>query len=277
MTIHDWLTQSTSLLASHNIPSARLDAEIILAHTIREPRTWLHAHSDEQLDRRHQDIADARIELRKDRTPVAYIIGHKEFYGRRFIVTPATLIPRPESETMIVQLGLLLKAKLTPIAPETPRLIDVGTGSGCLGITAKLEWPQLRVTLTDKSQHALAIAQKNAALLGADIETYKGDLLRGYTFPADIILANLPYVDRSWTVSPETNAEPDMALYADKGGLALIQALITQSAGLLAAGGYLLLEADPRQHHAIITAAAQYQFSLVATDGFIVTLQLRFV
>ncbi len=273
MTIHDWITDATTLLASHEIPTARLDAEIILAHTIRQPRTWLHAHSDESLDARQQEIANARIELRLERTPVAYIIGHKEFYGRRFKVTPATLIPRPESEAIIRQLHTIISPKVTPIAPESLHLVDVGTGSGCLGITAKLEWPELHVTLTDKYQHTLTIAKENAKRLNTDVTFYRGDLLRGYSLPIDVIIANLPYVDREWEVSPDTRAEPDEALYADQRGLALIYTLITQSAALLTSHGYLLLEADPEQHKSIIERATQYQFSLVTTDGYCLTLQ----
>lgn len=273
MTILDWLTGATKLLTMHGTPSARLDAEIILAHTIRKPRTWLHAHSDDPLDLRQREIADARVELRREHTPVAYIIGHKEFYGRRFKVTPATLIPRPESEAVIRQLAPLVGAKLTPIAPEPLHVVDVGTGSGCLGITAKLEWPAMHVTLTDKSQHALAIAKENARTLNADVAFYRGDLLRGYSLPADIIIANLPYVDREWSVSPDTHAEPDDALYADQHGLALIYTLITQSTPLLTPHGFLLLEADPTQHDAIIARAAQHQFNHVATDGYCITLQ----
>src|SRR5664279_4030502 len=99
--INDWLKDATATLSDIGITSARLDAEIILAHTLRKPRTYLHAHGDEQLSSRQRDIADTRLQLRLDRVPIAYIIGHKEFYGREFRVTTATLIPRPESEVMI--------------------------------------------------------------------------------------------------------------------------------------------------------------------------------
>jgi methylase of polypeptide subunit release factors len=94
-----WLTDAIAQLAA--VPSPRLDAEIILAHTIGKPRTYIHAHPDEALTERQTEIANARIDLRVDRVPIAYIIGHKDFYGRRFTVTTATLVPRPESELMI--------------------------------------------------------------------------------------------------------------------------------------------------------------------------------
>jgi release factor glutamine methyltransferase len=261
-----WLTQATSHLAATGIPSARLDAELILSHTLRKGRTWLRAHDDELLDARTQEIADARLALRLDRVPVAYIIGHKEFYGRRFTVTTSTLIPRPESEAIIELLGELE-------IKDSMRLVDVGTGSGCLGITAKLEHPALDVTLIDTSAHALAVAKKNAAALNADVTFLKSDLLSGYPFTADIILANLPYVDPEWQRSPETDHEPSLALFAKDNGLALIKKLIDQSHTKLSKGGYILIEADRRQHHLITNYAQQHNLTLTATRGLIVTYQ----
>ena len=272
ITFNAWLDDAFTRLHEAGIKSARLDAEIILAHTIRKARTYLHAHSEELLEDRHREIADARLQLRLDFTPIAYIIGHKEFYGRRFKVTTATLIPRPESETMID----LLKTSFgttAPFIPQTKRLIDIGTGSGCLGITAKLECPDLEVTLSDISRHALNVAQQNAKALEADVEVHQGDLLRGYGASIDIILANLPYVDRTWEVSRETHAEPDIALYADHDGMALIFQLAIQASQLLTPNGLLFFEADPRQHKAIITYAKKYGLTHRHTVGFIVELQ----
>lgn len=259
--IRIWLRDAAEQLANALIPSALLDAEIILAHTLRRSRTWLHAHGDEPLDPRQLEIAEARLQLRLERTPVAYIIGHKEFYGRLFKVTPATLIPRPESEALITQLGKYL-------APAHKRLIDVGTGSGCLGITAKLEHPQLHVTLADISRHALKVAEENARLLGARVDTVVSDLLVNAGLRYDCIVANLPYVDKDWSRSPETDHEPSEALFADQNGLALIAKLIEQTGEYLTADGLLILEADPRQHSDITSHAANHSLSHRETDGF---------
>lgn len=269
VTIKDWVSDATQQLIAAEITSARLDAEIILAHTIHKPRTYLHAHDDATIDAHYREIADARLDLRLDRTPVAYIVGHKEFYGRQFKVTTATLIPRPESETIIEILKEVLPSTLSLI-PDKKSLIDVGTGSGCLGISAKLEFPDLDVTLLDISRHALNIAEWNAKKLLAQVKTERGDLLRGQSQHRDIIIANLPYVDASWEVSPETRAEPELALYASRGGLALINQLIPQAEDLLNPGGILLLEADPRQHDAIIRECKTHEFNYVQTRGFIV-------
>lgn len=264
--VSDWLDEATRQLKDAGSSSARLDAEIILAHTFLKNRTFLHAHPDFPLDSHRREIADARLRLRCERTPIAYIVGHKEFYGRLFRVTPATLIPRPESEDMIT----LLKE----IAHQDElQIVDVGTGSGCLGITAKLELPQSRVTLLDISQHALTVARKNAAKLSADVATLRSDLLESYSPQADIILANLPYVDPSWQRSPETDHEPALALFAEDKGLHLIKKLVTQSPSRLNSGGYLLLEADPCQHNEIIKTASQYGFSHHTTRNFIICLQ----
>ncbi len=255
--ISDWLRSATIELQNAHIPSARLDAELLLAHTLRKPRTWLHGHSDDTLDSREREIARARLDLRLDRVPVAYIIGHKEFYGYTFKVTTATLIPRPESEILIELLKEALPKNERLIVERPPRLVDVGTGSGNLGITAKLEHPELDVTLVDVSRHALIVADDNAETLHADVELLQSDLFTAYPFVADIIIANLPYVDPEWERSPETDHEPSSALFAQNNGLALIFELIQQTKEKLALGGKLILEADPEQHPEIIKESAK--------------------
>jgi release factor glutamine methyltransferase len=260
-----WLTRATRRLEESSILSARLDAELILAHTLHRSRTWLHAHDDTFIDIASLKIADARLQLRAERVPLAYIIGHKEFYGRMFHVTPAVLIPRPESETIISLLDTIL-------TPSQHKILDVGTGSGCLGITIKLEHPELQVTLSDVSNAALTVATENAAALHADIDAIQSDLLESITETFDVIVANLPYVDPTWETSPELIHEPAPALYANDGGLALIKRLIAQATHHLAPRGYLLLEADPCQHQAIITYAATHSYSHVTSEGYVVVL-----
>ena len=268
LTVQDWLADATRQLLLANIPSARLDTELILSHTLRQPRTWLHGHNDEPLNTRQIEIANARLDLRLDRVPVAYIIGHKEFYGRPFKVTTSTLIPRPESETLIELIGEAIPKNERLIAERPLRLVDVGTGSGNLGITAKLSHPELEVTLVDISRHALNIAEDNAKILHADVELTQSNLLESYPFVADIIVANLPYVDPEWERSPETEHEPETALFAANHGLALIFELIIQTKEKLALGGKLILEADPEQHDAIKKEAARYGLVLHAQEDY---------
>lgn len=262
-TVNQWLTNAIQQLSAAGIPSPNLDAEVLLSHTLRESRTWLHAHGEDQLDSRTVDIARARLDLRLDRVPIAYIVGHKEFYGYPFKVTTATLIPRPESESIID----LLKTALPP-SPTPLRLVDVGTGSGALGITAKIIAPQLDVTLIDTSRYALAVAEKNALAHHVDVDLLESNLLESYPHVADIIIANLPYVDRDWERSPETDHEPAEALFADNNGLALIEALIQQTKGKLVQNGTLILEADPVQQEAIKKAATLSGLIPAKTEGY---------
>lgn len=270
MNIATWLKNAAKQLKAIGITSARLDAELILANTLRKNRTYLHAHLDEETDPRRVDIADARLSLRLDRVPLAYILGCKEFYGRKFTVSPAVLVPRPESEEMIT---LFLALTAGEIAPKT--LIDVGTGSGCLGITAALERPSLRVILSDISPRAIKIAEKNASNLQARVTLQQQSLLSGQIEPVDYIFANLPYVDRDWDVSPELRHEPAEALFAADNGLRLIETLIEQAPRHITAGGLLFLEADPRQHQAILDQAKDHGLHEAETRGFIIV--LRFV
>ena len=269
-TISFWLKNAAKSLKDAGIASARLDAELILANTLRKNRTYLHAHLDEEIDPRRVDIANARLDLRLDRVPMAYILGYKEFYRRKFTVSPAVLIPRPESEDMI---SLFLDATAGEI--EQKVLIDVGTGSGCLGITAALERTNISVILSDISKDALRIAEKNADEYHARVKIQQQSLLNGQLEPVDYIFANLPYVDKDWEVSPELQYEPKIALFTEDGGLKLILELIRQAPRCLTPNGQLFIEADPTQHERIIQAAARQNFKLVTIQRYIIV--LRFI
>ena len=239
MNISAWLDHAIKQLREIGVDSTRLDAELILANTLRKNRTYLHTHPENDIDPRRVDIANARLRLRLERVPLAYILGYRDFYGRRFTVSPQVLVPRPESEAIIELLKEL---------GVSGKLLDIGTGSGCLGITAKLEIPKLNVILSDISQPALRVARQNAEKFQADVALIKSNLLRAVPGKFDIIIANLPYVDRSWQRSPETNHEPALALFAKDEGLELIYQLIDQLPAHLNPGALIFLEADPRQH-----------------------------
>jgi release factor glutamine methyltransferase len=264
--LHDALLVSIASLAKQRIPSSRLDAELLLAHVLGTSRSWLHAHGEEKLGREEVRKFESLIQRRLKREPVAYITGTKEFYCREFIVNPDVLIPRPETEDL-VELALQ-KGKVTI------KVIDIGCGSGCIGITLKLERPEWTVSLSDVSKKALVVAKQNANNLMATVELVQSNLLtsvpKGSTY--DLIIANLPYVDTAWETSPETAHEPALALYADQNGLALIFQLIKQSSVALRRFGYLLLEADPEQHHAIIEYASKYDFVHKEIRGYALSL-----
>lgn len=264
--LRDWLDCATGILSDAAIPSARLDSEVLLAHLLNRRRTYLHAHDDILLSDSQITAYQAMIQLRASFVPVAYITRHKEFYGRHFFVTPDVLVPRPESEDII--------DRIKELAPFT-RLLDIGCGSGALGITAKLELPNTNVVLSDVSPAALAVARRNAQKLGATVQCIESDLLLDSSFDNqqfDTIIANLPYVDRAWPTGPEIQYEPSLALFADNSGLALIQRLLSQAPQHLASGGHLLLEADPEQHPAIITQAKENGLRYLQTIHYIVEL-----
>lgn len=272
------------MLAKGGVTSARLDAEILLCFVLNVKRSWLHAHNKDVITPKQVRQFRTLVRRRLNREPVAYIIGTKEFYGREFSVTPDVLIPRPETEELVglalVELeGRKMKegGEANQVA-ESYRVLDVGCGSGCIGITLKLEQPELDVTLCDISEKALKTARENTKRLGADVTFVESDLLSSFILhPSSfsVIIANLPYVDRSWETSPETVFEPEIALYANREGLELIDKLIRQAPKLLARGGYLLLEADPEQHARITETAHQHGFQRREVKGYALSFELQ--
>lgn len=199
-----------------------------------------------------------------------------DFYGRNFLVTEDVLIPRPETEMIVdVVLDLVGKAYLPGVKPRKARLpnncriLDVGTGSGCIAITLKLELPEAQITACDISKPALKVAQMNATVLGAKMSFIESDLLEKITENFEIVVANLPYVDKDWSwIDREALArEPSIALYAENHGLALIYQLIDQVAKRKKT--YLVLEADPCQHQDIIAYAKGKGYHLKEERGFV--------
>lgn len=265
MTVKDWLKTTALQLKQVDISSYQLDAEVLLAHLLQKSRTFLHAHNEIMLQSGILKLAEECVALRKKRVPLAYIVGHKEFYGRLFQVTPDVLIPRPESEMMIE----LLKQYHRTYRYD--HIFDIGTGSGCLAITAKCELPHRQVIATDISHKALTLAQKNAHILRADVTFHMSDLLMHVAIPKQpvYVLANLPYVSAKWNVSPETAHEPRQALFADNNGYYFVQKLFIQAEAELARYSIILIEADKRQHDSISVFAHAHDFKHLQTKDLI--------
>lgn len=207
-------------------------------------------------------------------------LKNKEFYGRDFIVTKEVLIPRPETEQLIDMVLSLAGKPFLPgvkptkrILPAKPIILDVGTGSGCIAITIKEELPEAEIFATDISEPALEIAKKNAQKFKTDIKFIKSDLLENFENKPDLIVANLPYVDREWDWLDKgaLSKEPSIALYAEDHGLALIKKLIDQASASKVP--HLILEADPCEHQEIINYAKNYQ--LIKITGFILSMRLK--
>lgn len=202
-----------------------------------------------------------------------------DFYGREFIINSDVLIPRPETELMVdVVLNLVGKPYLPgvkpgrAVLPEDMMILDVGTGSGCIAVTLKLELLKTRVIASDISEKALAVARENAQRLGADVEFTQADLMDGINVQPDVVVANLPYVDENWEwIDKKSLAkEPSLALYAEDGGLALIKKLIDQVAGRDVK--HLILEADPCQHERIAKYAKEKGLMINTIGGFVLHL-----
>ena len=261
--VDTWLAAAAAQLRAAGIASSRLDSELLLSHVLQRPRHWLHAHSDSVLSRAQQMQVEQLLARRLRHETLAYLVRHKEFYGRDFVVSPAVLVPRPETEQMIT---LLLQL----IQPTQRTIADVGTGSGILAITTQLELPQCQVDAYDISPEALAIAQRNAQQHGAtSVHFVQSDLLAAAQQRYDVILANLPYVNPTWQRDDrETAHEPALALFAEDDGLALISALLAQTEQWLSPSGLLILEADPCQHSRIIARAAVHQLTHMRSEGY---------
>ncbi len=207
--------------------------------------------------------------------PAAYQKGLADFYGRDFCVNPNVLIPRPETEAIVdMVLNLLGKPYLPGVKPSKARLaqnakvLEIGTGSGCIAITLKLEAPELDIVATDISDKALEVARANTKKFGLDIKLRKADLMDGATEQFDLMIANLPYVDENWDwLDKKTlSYEPSLALYAEDHGLKLIFRLIEQAGERRVPS--LILEADPCQHDDIVNFAAKQGYSLIEKRGF---------
>ena len=205
----------------------------------------------------------------------AYNKGSQDFYGRDFLVNPNVLIPRPETEMLIdLVLNLTGKPILPGVKPSKAKLpqdltiIDVGTGSGCVAITLKLELPAATIVGTDLSEKALQVAKKNAETLNAKVTFTQTNLLDSIDIVPDLTVANLPYVDRDWgwLDKESLEQEPSLALYADNHGLALIFKLIDQVSSKHIK--HLVLEADPCQHEQIINYAKKKGLAHRETRGF---------
>ena len=236
---------------------ARRDAVVLARGVLKwSAADWLARSTSSASDDFRGQFA-SWIDRRRRREPLAYILGEKEFYGRPFRVTPDTLIPRPETEGLVEAALEWLKA--TPHRAEAARrprrIIDVGTGTGCVALTLALECREYgtpaAIAATDTSEAALTVARENARRLGAtDVEFHLGSLLAGATPPFDLIVSNPPYValrDRERLPIDVLAFEPAQALFSGEDGLDVIDALIAVSRDALVPQGALMLEVGAGQ------------------------------
>ncbi|HEX5744109.1 MAG TPA: HemK/PrmC family methyltransferase [Candidatus Saccharimonadales bacterium] len=271
------LEEATSALEQAGIGTARLDALVLLEDVTGRDRAWLLAHPEHRLAAPERAKLTKLLKLRAEHMPLAYIRGRTEFYGRNFVINPAVLEPRPESETMIDMLGKLpASGKFKPggpyKAPKTLKIADVGTGSGALGITAELELSRsskVAVDLLDIDPGALEVAKMNVEKYTTNISVIRSDLLEDTAKDYDVLLCNLPYVPDGHTVNRAAMQEPKLAVFGGPDGLDIYRRLFGQVNELRKKPLYILTEALPPQHGTLASIARDAGYGLEREDDFI--------
>ena len=241
MNLGEWIRSASHRLDHAGIDSGTLEAQLLAAHLFRRERTWVIAHPEAEVD---ELSAEALLQRRESREPLAYILGWREFFGRRFEVGPGVLIPRQETEH-------LLEAALT-LTHHGP-VLDLGTGSGCIAISLKLEKPDVEVWASDVSRRALNIAQRNAELHGSDVRFIESDVFT--SFPEirfESIITNPPYIADAEALMPEVALhEPSSALFAGPTGLEFYERLASDAPTFLEPGGKIAMEIGVNQAEAV--------------------------
>lgn len=265
--LRDCERNATARLTKAGVDSPRLCAQLLAAHVLGLDRLHCILEAERELDPAAMDRLDALTARRATGEPLARILGRKEFFSRDFLVTPATLIPRPETE-------LLVETALELLPAQAPLYFaDLGAGSGCIGVTLALERPAWRGLLIEIKAEALAVAQANARRLGAAqrLACLRADLRQAplAACSCDLLVSNPPYIaecERPLVMSEVVRFEPHTALFSPNHGLAHLQAAVAQAARALKAGGLLLLEHGAGQGTAVrgLLAAATV-FAHVAT------------
>jgi release factor glutamine methyltransferase len=245
------LAKAAGRLAEAGVERPRAEARWLLARALGRSESALLARPDDPVTpAQTADFHDA-IRRRAAREPFAYVVGEREFYGRTVQVDRRVLVPRPETETLIEEALVVLAGRVRD-GDARPLVVDVGTGSGAIGCTLALEAPAATVVASDLSADALAVAATNRARLGLTgrLPLVRGSLLDWLGRPADLVVANLPYIPsaRLATLMPEVAAwEPHLALDGGRDGLDLIRALLGDAWRAVRPGGTILLELDPEQ------------------------------
>jgi len=247
MTLGTALQQGIALLNEGNVPAARLTAEVLLTHALKRRREYLYAHPEEELTELAWIHYGRYLHERLQGKPTQYITQEQEFYGRPFFVSPAVLIPRPETEHVV--------ETVLRLAPKAQRVLDAGTGSGAIAVTLAAEMPHAQVWGTDISHDALLVAQRNAETNHVKVRWLRCDLLSAVADGSlDVVASNPPYVPDGDVVDlqPEVrDFEPAVALYGGPTGNEIYARLIPDAARVLKSGGWLVMELGYRSLDAV--------------------------
>ena len=253
--LRSWLQQaSAKLQAVSQTPS--LDAQVLLAHHLHQPRTWLLAHADQELDARLEPALNQDLSQLLKGFPLPYLLAQWEFFGLQFSVTPAVLIPRPETELLVETALAWLRSH-----PARRQAIDIGTGSGCIPIALAKHIQNLIITAVDISPAALYVAAQNAKTNGVQeqVRFINANLTQALRGQFDLIFSNPPYIpSRKLPGLKVASHEPLLALDGGPDGLNLISALLQDAARLLASDGLLLVEIEAGQGQAALNLAQRF-------------------
>ncbi len=237
----------------------QLDAQVLLAHVFQKPRTWMLAHPESNLDSQGTAVLEALVQRLERGEPLPYVLGHWEFFGLGFEITPDVLIPRPETELLVEHAITWLQA-----SSERRTVADVGTGSGCIAVSVAINVPDARVVATDVSLNALEVAHRNALKhhVANRIDFIECDILPEHIEPLpteshfDLICANLPYIPtKKLHKLPVYGREPTLALDGGKDGLDPFRKLLRLAPDWLAPGGRMLLEIESSRGAAALSLA----------------------
>ncbi|MEM9069247.1 MAG: peptide chain release factor N(5)-glutamine methyltransferase [Myxococcota bacterium] len=254
-----WMEQD---FAAKGLDSPRLDAEVLLALALQVERIRLYLDLDRPLNETERNAVRGFVQRRRGREPVAYIRGWREFWGRRFRVTPDVLIPRPDTETLVE--AALARIPEDGVGP----VMDLCTGSGCVVVALAAERPQLEVVASDISASALAIATENAASNEVQVRFVEGDLFASEPGPFALITANPPYIGEGELADLDADVaehEPHLALVGGASGLELVTRLIPEAHARLQPGGWLLMEIGIDQANAVSALFEDAGFVEVST------------
>ncbi len=257
-------TVGTVLAASRALGVDRLDAQLLLAHHLGRPRSWVLAHDDEVLPGALAAAVRSDLGRRADGVPLAHLTGWREFHGLRLRVTPEVLDPRPDTETLVDWALELLRDELAGLDP--PQVVDLGTGSGAIALAVKHGCRHACVRALDASAAALAVASDNGRRLGLAVDWLASDWWSMLRPPAvDLALSNPPYIAAADPHLQALRHEPRVALTPGDDGLAALRAVIAGAAAHLQPAGWLLLEHGYDQGDAVRRLLAAAGFVQVAT------------
>ena len=253
------LTVAQALRLAQSTGLDRLDAQWLLSHHLQRPRTWLIAHDDASLPGATASAFSADCQRRADGEPLAYLLGEREFHGLMLQVSPAVLVPRPDTETLVDWALDLLPS----LSTDHPRVLDLGTGSGAIALAVAYRYPAARLTATDLSPAALRVARANADRLGLALSWACGAWWQALPAGAqfDLVLANPPYIAGDDPHLAALRHEPLLALTPGGDGLSALQQIIAGAPAQLAEGGWLLLEHGWDQTTPVAAALRQAGFT----------------